>query len=115
MRCFSDSGRVSKEQNSLVVSADGRLAAYTERSWNQLTYLVVVDLTTGKRIQTPFYGSFPAISGDRVLFVSDPSFVLGGDDLTFRQIKHFALYSYQPASGSLCLIARMPAPALIQQ
>jgi hypothetical protein len=111
----SDSGRVSKEQNSLVASRDGKLAAYTERSWNQLTYLVVVDLKSGRRIQTPYYGSFPRIYGNRVLFVSDPSFVLGGNDLSFRQIKKFALYAYDVPSGSLCLIATMPTPALIEQ
>ena len=110
-----DSGHVSKEQNSLVVSRDGRMAAYTERSWNQLTYLVVVNLTTGQRIQTPFYGSFPVISGDRVLFVSDPSFVRGGENLSFRQIASYALYAYHPPSGSYCLIKRMSGPAVIEQ
>jgi hypothetical protein len=110
----SDNGRVSKEQNGLVISRDGRIAAYTERSWNQLTYLVVADLVTGKRIQTPFYGSFPVINDGRVLFVSDPSFVLGGD-LSFRQIKEYALYAYHPATGTLCQIARMPMPVSIEQ
>jgi hypothetical protein len=109
----SDSGHVSTEQNSLIVSADGRLAAYTERSWNQLTALVVIDLAHGRRTQTHFYGSFPRIYGDYVVFVSDPSFVLGSD-LSFRQIKQFAIYSYRVSTGALCEVARYPQPTLVK-
>jgi hypothetical protein len=109
----SDSGHVSKEQNSLIVSADGRLAAYTERSWNELTALVVIDLVQGRRTQTHFYGSFPRIYGDYVVFASDPSFVLGGD-LSFRQIKQFAIYAYRVSTGALCEVARYPQPTLVK-
>jgi hypothetical protein len=99
-----------KEQFDLVVSADGRHAAFTERNWNELTYLVVIDLVEQRRIATRFYGSFPAIYGEYVAFVSDPAFVRGGD-LAFRQVSEFAVYAYHVPTGTLCDIATYPGVA----
>jgi hypothetical protein len=89
-----------KEQFGLVFSKDGKYAAYTERNWNELTYLVVLDLLKQERIQTPYFGSFPEIIGDKVYFISDPEFV-NGKNREFRQIKNFALYSYEILTSQL--------------
>ncbi|HVU01989.1 MAG TPA: hypothetical protein VHE30_09565 [Polyangiaceae bacterium] len=94
-----------KEQYDLTISTDRRRAAFTERNWNELTYLVVLDLATRKRTATRFYGSFPAIYGDYVAFVSDPSFVRGGN-VAFRQIKTYAVYAYHVPTGTLCEVGR---------
>ena len=98
-------GHESKEQYDLTISDDGRWAAYAERNWNELTYLVVIDLTRGRRKETKVYGSFPHIYGDYVVFVSDPSFVNGGNK-DFRQIANFALYAYHAPTGALCEVAQ---------
>ena len=105
----SDSGRISKEQYGLTVSRDGRTAAYTERTWGELTALVVVDLAAQRRTQTRFYGSFPAFVGAHVVFVSDPAFVTGGD-VNFRPIKEFALYAYHVPTRAFCEVRRYPFP-----
>ena len=89
-----------REQNSLTFSANGRLAAYTERQWNELTYLVVVDLQAKRRTETKFFGSFPKIVGAAIYLVSDPAFVQT-KNRRFRQIKNFALYRYDVATGEL--------------
>jgi hypothetical protein len=107
---FAGSGDSYKEQFDLVVSADGRRAAFTERNWNELTYLVVLDLVDEQRVDTRFYGCFPAIYGDYVAFVSDPAFVRGGD-LAFRQVAEFAVYAYHIPTGTLCEIATYPGVA----
>ena len=105
---FEDSKDDShKEQFNLVVSGDGHRAALTERNWNELTYLVVLDLVDEQRIATQLYGSFPAIYGDYVAFVSDPDFVRGGD-LEFRQIAEFTVYAYHVPTGTLCDVATYP-------
>lgn len=57
----------SKEQFDLTVSLDRKHVAFTERNWNELTYLVVVDRRSKRRTQTSYYGSFPAIYGEFVL------------------------------------------------
>jgi hypothetical protein len=98
-------GAEHKEQFDLALSADRRRAAFTEREWNELTYLVVVDLVAKKRKATRYYGSFPAIYGDYVAFASDPSFVRGGD-VAFRQIKKYAIYAYHVPTGTLCEVAK---------
>lgn len=108
----SDSGGISKEQYGLTISPDGRTAAYAERSWGELTALVVVDLATRNRKQTRFYGSFPAFAGDYVVFVSDPAFVTGGD-VNFREIKDFALYAYHLPTRALCEMRRYPFPVAV--
>jgi hypothetical protein len=107
---FAGSGDSPKEQFDLVVSADGRRAAFTERNWNELTYLVVLDLVDEQRVDTRFYGSFPTIYGDYVAFVSDPAFVHGGD-VDFRQVAEFAVYAYHVPTGTLCNVATYPGVA----
>ena len=103
-------GAEHKEQFDLTVSADGRRAAFTERYWGQLTYLVVLDLAAKKRTATHFYGSFPAIYGDYVAFVSDPSFIRGRN-VAFRQIKKFAVYAYHVPTRTLCKLGEYPGRA----
>jgi hypothetical protein len=95
---------IPREQSGLTFSKDGRFAAYTERRWNELTYLVVVDLPKRKRIETTVFGSFPKIAGGAVYFMSDPSFVRPRSR-TFRQIGSFALFRYEIASGEVSQIA----------
>jgi hypothetical protein len=102
-------GGQSKEQHDLALSANGAWAAFAERNWNELTYLVVVDRKASRRQQTPYYGAFPAWFGDTLLFASDPQFVLG-QDTTFRQIETFAIYAYRPRAPSLCRIAVQARP-----
>lgn len=99
-----------KEQYDLTVSKNRRRAAFTERDWNELTYLVVLDLANKRRIATHFYGSFPAIYGDYVAFVSDPSFVRGGN-VAFRQIRKYAVYAYHVPTGTLCEVAKYSGAA----
>lgn len=108
----SDSGGISKEQYGLVVSPDGRSAAYAERTWGELTALVVVDLAARRRTQTRFYGSFPAFADAHVVFVSDPAFITGGD-VNFRQIKEFGLYAYHLPTRALCEVRRYPFPVTV--
>jgi hypothetical protein len=98
-------GSLHKEQFDLAVSPDRHFAAFTERNWNELTYLVVMDLASRKRITTRFYGSAPGIYGDYVAFMSDPKFVRGGN-LAFRQIKTYAVYAYHVPTGTLCEVAQ---------
>ncbi len=94
----------SKEQYDLVLSGNGSWAAFAERNWGELTYLVIVDREAKRREQMPFYGSFPAWFGDTLLFASDPDFVRT-EDPSFRQIENFAVYAYRPRTNSLCRVA----------
>jgi len=98
-----------KEQFNLTFSADQRYGAFTERNWGELTYLVVADRATNVRTQTKYYGSFPVIHGEYVIFVSDPAFVTKGGK--FRQIAHYATYAYHMPTGALCEVARFDHPA----
>jgi hypothetical protein len=94
-----------REQYDLTFSLDGHFAAYTERRWNENTYLVVVDLRTRKRTETKVFASFPRIVGSTIYFVSDPSFVRD-TKRHFRHIISYALYRYDIASGEVAQMAR---------
>ena len=104
---------ISKEQYDLTLSRDGRYAVYTERSWNSLTYIVVVDLAQKRRIQTPYHGSFPRVYGEHVIFVSDPAFVTAPDTASFRQITQYAVYAYHIPTGVTCLVNRYPSAVAV--
>jgi hypothetical protein len=82
---------LNKEQYDLCFSSDGRYAAFTERNWNEITYIVLIDLKQGKRYELKAYGSFPMFHGDRLYYISDPDFY-NTDDVSFRQIKDYALF-----------------------
>ncbi len=104
----------AKEQYDLTLSRDGKYAAYTERNWNALTYLVVVDLAQQRRIQTRVMGSFPRIYGEHVVFVSDPSFVTAPDTAEFRRIGQYAVYAYHIPSGVTCRAGTYPTPVWVE-
>jgi hypothetical protein len=105
----------SKEQYDLRVSKDGRIAVLAERNWNELTYLVVVDLGLGTRQELPVFGSFPVLAGRYVVFSSDPSFVVANEGAReFRQIADWALYAYDLDTKSLCLIGNYAHPTVVQ-
>jgi hypothetical protein len=89
-----------KVQNNLTFSRDGKMAALTERNWNELTYLVVKDMVTGKSVRTNFYGIFPSIIGIKTFFFSEPS-IVKGQIKPFRQINDFTLYSYDYSNNKL--------------
>jgi hypothetical protein len=95
----------AREQYDLTFSLDGHYAAYTERRWNENTYLVVVDLRTRKRTATKIFASFPLIVGSAIYFVSDPSFVRD-KKRQFRHIISYALYRYDIGSGEIAEIAK---------
>lgn len=96
-----------KEQYDLTISDDGKLAAFTERNWNELTYLVVGDAKSGSFYRTNIFGSFPTIDSNTVYFFSDPAFVKAKFTSTeFRQIKQFTLYAYEPKTKALSEIRR---------
>jgi len=82
----------NKEQFDLRFSDSG-FAAFFERDWNSLTYLVVVDLEKKQRTETKYYGAYPFIKDATVYFMSDPSFITT-DSSGFRQIEKFELFSY---------------------
>lgn len=94
-----------KEQFSLKFSSDGKYAAFEERNWNELTYIVVVDLAKKKRIETPYYGSFPEVIGNTVYFISDPEFI-EAENIEFRQIQNNALFAYDIAKRKLRLVKK---------
>lgn len=113
-------GSRSKEQFELTFSDDGRYATFAERNWNELTYIIVVDLVAKRRIELPYFGSFPVVVSGLVLFASDPTFVslpfshrhdvTGLDEgpdppPTFRQIEKFGIYAFHLASRRLCNVA----------
>jgi len=104
---FYSGGEENKEQYNLTFSIDGKLAAYTERNWNELTYLVVVDVENDERIKTNIYGSFPHIINNKIYFASDPEFVTT-EELSpeFRQIANWTLYCYDPEEKNLKEIKR---------
>ena len=76
--------------------------------------LVAVDLAAKKRVQTPFYGSFPGIYGNYVVFTSDPTFVMASDEAEFTQIKTYALYAYHVRSGGMCLVKKYGFPVVVE-
>lgn len=81
----------NKEQYDLCFSSDMKFAAFAERNWNELTYIVVVDLEKGKRYELDSYGSFPYFHGQRLYFISDPE-IINTKDVSFRQVQDYALY-----------------------
>jgi hypothetical protein len=101
-----------KEQLGLRVSGDGKLAVLAERNWSELSYLVVADASGGARRELPVFGSFPAITGQHVVFSSDPSFVKNAvsGSRGFRQIERWAMYAYDLAADSLCLVGEYAHP-----
>lgn len=116
-------GGTSKEQNGLTFSSDGRYAAFTERNWNELTYVVVVDLSKKERWELPYFGSFPAFVHGHVLFSSDSDFVnanVGGDTpeadtdrgaAAFREIEKWAIYAFDLSTKRLCKVRDFENPA----
>ena len=105
----------SKEQYHLRISGDGRLAVFAERNWNELTYLVAIDLVSRIRRELPVVGSFPTTLGRRIVFSSDPSFVAANESARkFRQIADWALYAYDLDTNSLCLIDKYTYPTVVQ-
>ena len=98
---FSDG--MNKEQYDLCFSPDGKYAALAERNWNELTYIVLIDLVNEKRYELDMYGSFPIFFNQRLYFVSDPEIVTT-IDVTFRQIKDYALYSVDLSDKKLKLV-----------
>lgn len=107
----------NKEQFDLSFSTNRRFAAFAERNWNELTYIVVVDLDRDQRYDLPYFGSFPRFAGPYLLFSSDPAFVnfapertdddLGEEERPhFRQIETWALYAYHVETHRLCKVAQ---------
>jgi hypothetical protein len=94
-----------REQFDLTVSRDGQRAAFAERHWNELTYIVIADVNKGTRANTPYYGSVPVVDRELVLFASDPSFVQTSEP-EFRQIGVWAIYAYDVVRRSLCRVAQ---------
>lgn len=100
---------VRREQFDLRFSRDGRYAVLTERPWNSLSHLVIIDVAQRRRTDLPYYGSFPVVQGTQVLFSSDPAFVLDGAG-GFRQIEHWTLYALDLQSRRLCVVMSSPDP-----
>lgn len=94
-----------KEQFNMKFSSDGKYAAFEERNWNELTYIVVVDMAKKKRIETPYFGSFPEVIGKTAYFISDPDFVIT-KEYSFRQMEKNALYAYDIAKRKLRLVKK---------
>ena len=95
----------SKEQYHLTFSSDGKYAAFSERNWNELTYLVLIDLVNKTRIETPYYGSFPEIKNDKIYFISDPE-LFTSKNKSFRKIKNYALYAYDIKNKQATLVKK---------
>jgi hypothetical protein len=113
----------AKEQYDLSFSGDRRFGAFAERNWNELTYLVLVDLERRRRLELPYYGSFPVVREGLLFFSSDPAFVLAKplphheptdgeahEGLAFRQIASWALYAYDISRRSICRVGTYGYP-----
>lgn len=83
---------INKEQFDLCFSPNNEYAAFSERNWNELTYMVLIDLVNKKRHEIKKYGAFPYLTNEKMYFISEPEMV-ETKNIEFRQIKNYVLYS----------------------